>query len=88
VTAAAGAASICQICDVSDLDSPPGDEDRVADLAAEIRTATTFLYGGVHPDATVDAAGSSIVVKAPPHLQARVRNFLARRRAGVAWNGI
>jgi len=82
--AAASDQQVVQVYDVADLVDPPG----VADLAETIREATTFLYAGVDPDATVQERGTTIVVKAKPHVQARVRNFLLRRRAGVSPNGI
>jgi hypothetical protein len=69
---------------VADLVTPPGDADRVADLASRIRADVTFLVGDV--DSTVDAVGSTIVMTSTPHVLARVANHLARMRVGVSPN--
>lgn len=79
---------VIQIHDVRDLVTPAGDPEAIADLAAELREPITFLYGSDDPDASITAKGTSLVVVARPHLQARIRNFLARKRAGVEPNGL
>jgi len=73
-----------QVFPVADLVTPPGDPDRIADLASNIRADVTFLVGDV--DSTVDAHGTSIVMTSTPHVLARVANHLARKRAGVSPN--
>jgi hypothetical protein len=73
-----------QVFPVADLVTPPGDPDRIADLASSIYADVTFLVGNV--DSTVDAHGTSIVVVSTPHVLARVSNHLARKRAGVSPN--
>lgn len=79
---------VIQIHDVRDLVTPAGDPEAVADLAAELREPMTFLYGADDPDASITAKGTALVVVARPSLQTRVRNFLARKRAGVTPNGL
>jgi hypothetical protein len=73
-----------QVFPVADLVTPPGDPDRIADLASNIRADLTFLVGDL--DSTVDAHGTSIVVVSTPHVLARVSNHLSRKRAGVSPN--
>ena len=82
------ATQVLQVHNVSDLVKPPGDKDAVADLADEVRSSVALLYGSVDPDAAVYTHGTEIVVMAVPHVQARISNFLSRKRAGVTPNGL
>ncbi len=78
-----------RIYDVSDLVTPAGDTEAVADLASDLRSGVAFLmYGAGGSDALVQTRGTSLVVTATPHVQARIANNLERRRRGFTQNGL
>jgi len=79
----AGPATV-RIFEVSDIVKPAGDAAAADDLASQWRADVTFLLGERGVD--IEAQGTSLVVKASPHVMARLANHLARKRAGVSPN--
>ncbi len=76
---------VVQIYDVSDLVDPPGDVERVADLAIDVRTYVTFCLADSDPAAVVQTSGTSLVLRATPALHDRVARHLEMGREGL-WN--
>ena len=88
VSPAGRAAQVLAIYDVADLVDPPGDADRVAEVAMEIRALVTFLLGDADPEAWIGARGSAVVVLGVPEIHLRVRRHLDERRRDAAARSI